>query len=173
MRDLIIKLEYTYVKTKILTKLFILFTAIFLFSVDIVFAQSHSIPSTNTAAHVKKDGTPDMRYKSNKTKHSNYKPNDYARIQRELLQKPPGSTHVSSSGYKHYHYSYGVKRNANGKIERSQTARLSFMKKTGYPHGRPGYVVDHIIPLKKGGCDCTGNMQWQTIADAKAKDKWE
>jgi 5-methylcytosine-specific restriction endonuclease McrA len=44
---------------------------------------------------------------------------------------------------------------------------------TGYPHGRPGYVVDHIIPLKHGGADAPSNMQWQTIAEAKAKDKWE
>jgi hypothetical protein len=27
------------------------------------------------------------------------------------------------------------------------------MTQTGYPHGRPGYVVDHIIPLKRGGAD--------------------
>ena len=47
------------------------------------------------------------------------------------------------------------------------------MRMTGYPHGRPGYVVDHVIPLKRGGCDCPSNMQWQTIDEAKAKDKWE
>jgi hypothetical protein len=47
------------------------------------------------------------------------------------------------------------------------------MKSTGYPHGRKGYVVDHIVPLKRGGCDCPANMQWQTKAEAKAKDKWE
>jgi len=27
--------------------------------------------------------------------------------------------------------------------------------------------------LKRGGCDCPANMQWQTKAAAKAKDKWE
>ncbi len=48
-----------------------------------------------------------------------------------------------------------------------------FMRDTGYPHGRPGWVVDHIIALCKGGKDEPANMQWQTIADAKAKDKWE
>lgn len=47
------------------------------------------------------------------------------------------------------------------------------MKQTGYPHGRPGYVIDHIIPLANGGRDDPSNMQWQTKADAKAKDKWE
>jgi hypothetical protein len=44
---------------------------------------------------------------------------------------------------------------------------------TGYPHGRPGYVVDHIKPLACGGADVPSNMQWQTIAAAKAKDKVE
>ena len=46
------------------------------------------------------------------------------------------------------------------------------MRETGYPHGRSG-VVDHIIPLKRGGADAPSNMQWQTKADAKAKDRWE
>jgi len=37
----------------------------------------------------------------------------------------------------------------------------------------PGYVVDHITALKRGGADAPWNMQWQTIDAAKAKDKWE
>jgi hypothetical protein len=37
----------------------------------------------------------------------------------------------------------------------------------------PGYVVDHIIPLKRGGPDSPSNMQWQTKEAAKEKDKWE
>ncbi len=39
------------------------------------------------------------------------------------------------------------------------------MRMSGYPHGRSGYVIDHIIPLKRGGCDCPVNMQWQTKAE--------
>jgi hypothetical protein len=35
-----------------------------------------------------------------------------------------------------------------------------------------GYVKDHIKPLACGGADAP-NMQWQTKADGKAKDKWE
>jgi hypothetical protein len=37
----------------------------------------------------------------------------------------------------------------------------------------PGYVRDHIVPLCRSGADSTSNMQWQTIAGAKAKDRWE
>jgi hypothetical protein len=37
----------------------------------------------------------------------------------------------------------------------------------------PGYAVDHVQALKQGGVDSPSNMQWQTKADAKAKDKWE
>jgi hypothetical protein len=35
----------------------------------------------------------------------------------------------------------------------------------------PGYVVaDHVVPLAYSGRD-PSNMQWQTTADAKAKDR--
>jgi hypothetical protein len=45
---------------------------------------------------------------------------------------------------------------------------------TGKTYGAcPGYVVDHITPLKRGGADSPSNMQWQTKEAAKAKDKWE
>jgi hypothetical protein len=37
----------------------------------------------------------------------------------------------------------------------------------------PGYIKDHIQALCKGGADAVWNMQWQTKADAAAKDKWE
>lgn len=37
----------------------------------------------------------------------------------------------------------------------------------------PNYIIDHIKPLACGGADSPENMQWQTKAEAKAKDKWE
>lgn len=36
-----------------------------------------------------------------------------------------------------------------------------------------GYVIDRVIPLECGGAEDPSNMQWQTIAEAKAKDRWE
>lgn len=45
---------------------------------------------------------------------------------------------------------------------------------TAKPRGPcPGYVVDHIKPLCAGGADHKSNMQWQTAADAKIKDRAE
>jgi hypothetical protein len=52
-------------------------------------------------------------------------------------------------------------------------ATTAFMKATGYGHGRPGYVIDHIVPLACGGPDVPSNMQWQTREAAKAKEKYE
>ena len=37
----------------------------------------------------------------------------------------------------------------------------------------PGYWKDHVVPLACGGPDAGSNLQWQTIADARAKDAWE
>jgi len=62
-----------------------------------------------------------------------------------------------------------AKRNSNGKIKRSASARADFMKQTGYPKGRKGYVVDHIVPLECGGADVPSNMQWQTVQEARSR----
>jgi hypothetical protein len=64
-------------------------------------------------------------------------------------------------------------RDTNGKIKRSESARHAFEVQTGYPKGRPGYVIDHIRPLACGGADIPSNMQWQTIEASKAKDRVE
>jgi hypothetical protein len=45
---------------------------------------------------------------------------------------------------------------------------------TGETHGAcTGYVIDRIIPLLCGGAEEPGNMQWQTLAEAREKDRWE
>jgi hypothetical protein len=42
---------------------------------------------------------------------------------------------------------------------------------TGKASGRrPGYVVDDVVPLKRGGADVSSNMQWQTKGAAAAGD---
>lgn len=70
-------------------------------------------------------------------------------------------------------------RDANGRIQRSASAKSDFKRaqpcpSTLQPRGScPGYVIDHIVALKRGGADDPANMQWQTVADARAKDRWE
>lgn len=72
-----------------------------------------------------------------------------------------------------------VQRDNHGKIKRSKAARSAFERQTPCPStGKnrgacPGYVVDHVQALECGGADAPSNMQWQTVADAKAKDKAE
>jgi hypothetical protein len=63
--------------------------------------------------------------------------------------------------------------------ERSSAAKLAFVKIHACPATHkhklpcPGYVVDHVRSLDCGGADAPANMAWQSIAAAKAKDKWE
>src|SRR5215213_11439075 len=62
---------------------------------------------------------------------------------------------------------------------RPSTAEIEFRAanacpSTGLTRGPcKGYVVDRIIPPTCGGAESPENMQWQTIAEARAKDKWE
>lgn len=64
-------------------------------------------------------------------------------------------------------------------LQRSRNAEAEFRAEnpcpaTGLTQGVcKGYVIDRIIPPVCGGAEDPANMQWQTIADAKAKDKWE
>lgn len=96
-----------------------------------------------------------------------------------------GSHHNSAphsgkaSGHGHAKADPGLKRDAHGKIVRSEKAKQAFRKShpcpsTGKTRGAcPGYVIDHKQALKHGGADEPSNMQWQTSTEAKAKDKWE
>lgn len=72
-----------------------------------------------------------------------------------------------------------VERDTSGRIKRSANAKQEFREErpcpsTGKTTGAcPGYVIDHIQPLKKDGPDRPSNMQWQTVEAAKMKDRWE
>ena len=67
---------------------------------------------------------------------------------------------------------------SEARIKRSQGAKVEFKREqpcpaTGASKGPcKGWVIDHIQPLACGGADAPGNMQWQSVADGKAKDKW-
>jgi hypothetical protein len=70
-------------------------------------------------------------------------------------------------------------RDSKGRIARSATAKRDFQKahpcpSTDWTTGAcAGYVIDHVTPLKRGGADAPSNMQWQTTAAAKSKDRVE
>jgi len=131
-----------------LKKFLLLLATTFVFVTQATFAQTH------VNGYYKKDGTYVHSYTRN-SKSSTH------------------STYISPHSYSYTSTSSAAQKDSHGRIKRSSSAKHQFEKKTGYPHGRAGYVVDHVIPLSKGGCDCPDNMQWQTIQDAKEKDKWE
>lgn len=68
---------------------------------------------------------------------------------------------------------------ADARIHRSHVPIHAFVKVNACPATGehrlpcPGYVIDHIQALACGGADAPSNMQWQTITEGKAKDKWE
>jgi hypothetical protein len=70
-------------------------------------------------------------------------------------------------------------RHAHKHAKRSSSAKTEFRHTnpcpaTGKTTGKcPGYVIDHVQALKSGGADTAANMQWQTRAAAKAKDRVE
>ena len=87
----------------------------------------------------------------------------------------PRHSHSHRSSFR----SYSTRSTRHGRYRRSTTAKNNFKREhpcpsTGRPSGScPGYVIDHINPLECGGADAPFNMQWQTIAEGKAKDKTE
>ncbi len=89
------------------------------------------------------------------------------------------SSHSTAHRASNHARAAGVVRDNHGHITRSTRAKDEF--KRGHPcpaTGKSsgpchGYVIDHVVPLKRGGPDAPGNMQWQTVEAAKAKDKVE
>jgi hypothetical protein len=95
------------------------------------------------------------------------------------------SSYSASTTYTRNHLAEGftedpsVQRDKRGRIKRSGAAKDAFKREqpcpaTGKSTGRcPGYVIDHVRPLECGGADAQSNMQWQTTAEGKGKDKTE
>jgi hypothetical protein len=96
-----------------------------------------------------------------------------------LPKSQSGNAQHTNTGQHRSTYATGVARDSHGHIKRSPQARRDFQRShpcpsTGRTSGAcPGYVVDHVRPLKRGGADAPGNMQWQTVQAAKEKDKTE
>ena len=106
----------------------------------------------------------------------------------DAFARGSGSSHSSGShssgqhsytGRSHTKADPGVQRDSHGRIKRSPAAKDHFKKtnpcsSTGKSSGAcPGYVIDHVVPLKRGGKDAFENMQWQTKEAAKLKDRTE
>jgi len=76
-------------------------------------------------------------------------------------------------------YCTTCERDSHGHIKRSAEAKREFKQMHPCPSNNStsgrceGYVIDHIVPLKRGGEDSPNNMQWQTIEESKAKDSVE
>jgi len=68
---------------------------------------------------------------------------------------------------------------SSAKEHRSREVTREFQREhpcpsTGRTSGAcPGYTKDHVVPLACRGPDAVSNLQWQTVRDAKAKDRWE
>jgi len=93
--------------------------------------------------------------------------------------KGGGANGSYSTGTHGHRAAASVARDSHGRMERSTHAKNKFKKchpcpSTGKSFGScPGYVIDHVMPLKHGGADAPFNMQWQTTEEARAKDRWE
>jgi hypothetical protein len=89
----------------------------------------------------------------------------------------PKPSHVTNSQKPTKHPA--TDHNSRLKTLRSASAKRNFQASnpcpaTGKTSGRcKGYIIDHKTPLACGGADSPANMQWQTTAEAKLKDKTE
>ena len=168
----------------------LLFACWFLAPVSV--AQSHHTSGTHSSKPHTSKSTKPKKTKPPKTE-GTFHVNGYYRKDGTYVaphdrsapsSKGTGTTTVEPSYKKNYvapslRADPTVKRDKDGRIKRSSAAKGAFKREhpcpsTGKTSGScKGYVVDHIKPLECGGADAPSNMQWQTTAEGKAKDKTE
>ena len=101
------------------------------------------------------------------------KPKTAAKVPRS---KPPVYKAPKRGGNKHWR---PKETKPETKFQRSKATEREFQRAqpcpaTGKTTGRcPGYVMNHKLPLARGGRDVPENMQWQTQEEAKAKEQCE
>ena len=132
-------------------------------------SSSRNYSSHSTKSYHSRPSTSSSRSHSS-TRHA-YRNRPAHSSSRSVGMGSPRSRQTASSG--------SVQRDSQGKIKRSAASKNAFKRKqpcpsTGKSRGAcPGYVIDHVKPLECGGADAPSNMQWQTVAAGKAKDKTE
>lgn len=73
----------------------------------------------------------------------------------------------------------GVSQPSDAEWVRSKAVLAAFQRAHPCPANHqkrgpcPGYVKDHRQAHCVGGKDAIENLQWQTVAEGKAKDRWE
>ena len=146
--------------------------------------------SSHTGSHASSHTSPHSHRPSSSTSHSpktahvpkqvNSHSTHVAAHHLAAPSRPPHGTSLTSPSHTGSRATASsAPRHAHGRFKRSTRAKDAFKRShpcptTGRTTGAcPGYVVDHIRALKHGGADSASNMQWQSVAAAKAKDKVE
>lgn len=62
------------------------------------------------------------------------------------------------------------------RIKRSSAAKHDFMRRTGYPHGRPGYIeqtssVTHVLTLSN--CSRRGRISFEIYSPSMLRSGWK
>lgn len=132
----------------------------------------NSTGSTHVRSYTRKDGT-------YATSHSRSMPGTSHSETRMPRSATSSRTYPHTRSYSDSTRSGSLTRDTHGRIKRSTAAKNAFKRQqpcpsTGRSSGAcPGYVIDHVKPLECGGAGNPSNMQWQTVAAGKAKDKTE
>lgn len=88
-------------------------------------------------------------------------------------QRPaPKQTYKGGDGTRYY-AGEAYKDSGLPKVDRSQGAKQSFLRKKGLTKAPPETEVDHIIPLSKGGPDTPQNMELLTKEQHRQKTAQE